>query len=259
MSRLFNGSSQYLEYSAGSADTFPCTMVCWYKYNGGSGVGTLVSKGYTNLSRSINLHFTGDCVALVQSNSGARSASANGIAQDIWGHYAAVFASTTSRTAYMNGVAGTVNTVSSAMTVSGMKRTIGARHDSGGISNYANGLIAEAAIWDAVLSAASIARLAKGVLPIDIKENFSNLVGYWPLYGLESPELNRKPPDGNGYSVMDMTLTNAPTRGADHPPVKRFWTRRTNSYLYTPGGAAASPFGKKIAPFNQTIHRAGHY
>jgi len=53
-------------------------------------------------------------------------------------------------------------------------------------ARYFNGNLADAAIWNVVLSALEIAALAKGRRPSQVRP--LSRVGYWPLDGLQSPE-----------------------------------------------------------------------
>lgn len=96
-----------------------------------------------------------------------------------WNHYAGVFTSTVSRTAYVNGVAGTTNTTY-AEPASVNDINIGrAGISSGLIADYLNGLGGEVAIWNAALTAAEVASLAKGFKPFRVRPQ--SLVFYAPI------------------------------------------------------------------------------
>ena len=84
-----------------------------------------------------------------------------------------------------------------------------------------SGRIAEVALWDVALSAAEVAALASGVTPLHMRPG--NLVAYWPVWGLHSPEIDLT---SNGNN---MTVT-GPVK-AGHAPVT----------LYTPKWAATVP------------------
>lgn len=73
------------------------------------------------------------------------------------------------------------------------------------------GRLAEPAIWNVAASAGEMAALARGVSPLRIRP--TALLGYWPLFGVGSPE-----PDysGNGNNG---TITGSVTQ-ADHAPVQ---------------------------------------
>ena len=77
---------------------------------------------------------------------------------------------------------------------------------------YLNGRLAEAAIHTAALSAGEMLALSRGVRPTRVRPQ--SLAGYWPLWGLSSPE-----PDLSG-SANNGTLHG--TSQADHAPLTLF-------------------------------------
>jgi hypothetical protein len=72
------------------------------------------------------------------------------------------------------------------------------------------GRIAEAAVWNKALSGNELDALLHGVCPLHIRRDF--LRGYWPLFGLGSPEADLS---GSGANA---SLLGSPTSAA-HPPV----------------------------------------
>lgn len=76
-----------------------------------------------------------------------------------------------------------------------------------------DGLIAEVAIWNIALNASEIAALARGVSPLLIRRQ--NLQGYWPIWGVGSPERDYSGKGGHG--TVTGTLT-----AARHAPVAPF-------------------------------------
>lgn len=75
------------------------------------------------------------------------------------------------------------------------------------------GLMAEVAVWNAALSDAEVAALAKGMSPYHFRRN--NLRHYSSLLGVATPEA-----DQSGY-VANLALTGSVPAGADHAPVGR--------------------------------------
>lgn len=63
---------------------------------------------------------------------------------------------------------------------------IGSIYANSTYSDAYTGVLAEAAIWDTVLSAADVAILADGYAPTFVKP--ANLLSYWPLFGRASTE-----------------------------------------------------------------------
>lgn len=127
------------------------------------------------------------------------------ISPNTWHHGCAIFAATNDHRIFLDGA----NKNTSATTVSPSsftKTLIGAEARSGAISHYFDGSIAEAAVWNVALSDDEVASLAKGFSPTLVRPDA--LVGYWPLFGNDSPEPDR------WKSRFDMTVTGATK--ADH-------------------------------------------
>ena len=121
-----------------------------------------------------------------------------------WYHACGVFTSDTSRDAFLNGGEKGSDTGSRSPSSPDQFR-IGARSYQAA-ANYFDGSIAEAGIWNVALSDEEVAQLGLGYSPLMIRP--SALVGYWPMLGNNSPELDRK-------GSTSFTWTNSPTK-ADH-------------------------------------------
>lgn len=222
MARTFvAASSQNLEGTA-PVTAVPCTFAAWmYKTDDaanlqGVAIGDVVGGGGGRLSLIYSATEVVQAQAVGVGGTDTASSSASG-SLNAWVHGAAVFASSTSRTAYLNG--GNAGSETSSNTQSGIDTVrIGQVALSGGA--FGDGSVAEAAVWDIDLTAAEVAVLAKGVSPLFVRP--ANLVAYWPLIGRHSPE-----PDIVGG--FNLTLTNVPANFA-HPRV-----------IY--------PCGPKITPF----------
>lgn len=169
---------------------------------------------------------------LARTGSGTASSAsqtAGALTAGTWAHAGAVFASATSRTAYLNGTAATVETTSRIP--AGIDRTeIGVEyHTSGTLAQPWNGQIAEAAVWDVALTDAEMAALAKGVSPLLVRP--TSLVYYWPIIGQYSPEIDL-------ISAGGMTVTG--TAVAAHPRV--FMPKRSRVRRFTTAVAGGSSF-----------------
>lgn len=81
-----------------------------------------------------------------------------------------------------------------------------------GAGNPFDGRICDAAVWNTNLSDSEMAILAKGVCPLNVRR--SSLVGYWPIFGVGSPEADLS---GNG---ANLTVNGALSQAA-HAPVGR--------------------------------------
>ena len=203
--RDFDGSTQYGSYS-GSPSSWPISMSCWFNADSFFGYPMLVSL--TDFSATENtetvlmyLNQNGGSI-VVDVVSGAdygHIVSTTGTSTGTLTHAAAVFASDTSRSAYINGGSKATDTTSAAIP-SGLDTTgIATFLYSSGPFELLDGTIGEAAIWTAELSDAEVAALARGVSPLNIQPG--SLWAYWPLLGVDSPE-----PDQSGNS-RNLTLT----------------------------------------------------
>ena len=128
------------------------------------------------------------------------------LATGTWNHVAVCVRAATDMDAYINAVEGGSysGTGGNMAYNTGVAGRIGMQ---GGV--LFDGRIAEVGIWTVTLSAAEVLALSKGVSPRRIRPD--SLIGYWPLYGVASPE-----PDLSG-SVQNGTVTAATL--ADHAPV----------------------------------------
>jgi hypothetical protein len=108
--------------------------------------------------------------------------------------------------------------------------------------NYGHLTGADGAIWNVILSPLEIAALGKGVRPPVIRPR--NLVGYWPLDGLQSPE-----PDlsGNAYNgtVNGTTKDFGPPFMTLTPRRPQFQVPPPPTIIY-PTQAVAAHFGRRV-------------
>jgi hypothetical protein len=175
---LTAASSQYLSTASAPATAPPLTMACWARPSTlGTSVYLALGNTTTGARFQLALNIDGAGVA-AQSLSGG-NATAGGIPPaNNWLHAAGVFSASDNRVAYQDGVAGTANTASSAL--SGINALyVGARNNGGGAGAYFNGAVAEVGIWNAALTAAEIASLADGMTCDKVRPQ--SLVFYAPL------------------------------------------------------------------------------
>jgi hypothetical protein len=187
MAFSFNGTNQYLEVGPPPVSAVPLTLACWAKSSSLTKEQVLLAVtnglgGGTGAFFLISLRgdVAGDPVYAVQYN-GTSFPSSVGPAYttNTWNHIVGVFESNASRTVYLNGAAGTTNTTSITATAQTLTHvSIGALKRVPP-TVYTEGEIAEPAIWNAALTAAEIASLAKGMTPDKIRPQ--NLVFYAPL------------------------------------------------------------------------------
>ena len=196
----------------------PMTMSAWFKSTGDYTTEqaivamyrrvTSVSAYYIGVDTS-GLAFAKTRVVAVQNASTGAS-----VGSGVWTHVCGVFASATSRTVYVGGVAGTPNVVSHApSSITGW--SVGSVFSSiATAALFADGDIAEAGIWNVALTLSEIQSLAAGFAPIMIRP--SALKHYVPVSGYHSPESEVVAPTTTG----GLATTNTPPAAA-HPAIVR--------------------------------------
>lgn len=210
MGRLFaTASSEYAEKTLGASMALPLTISAWFNPTDLAANRAMVE---------VNVGVEAGCQLLIRTTGiiRARQAEASGLADSsssgssvstgVWSHGAAVFASTTSRTVYLNGTAGATAT----NTIGGdtyTLLTVAARYSASTRGEYFNGAVAEVGVWDVVLTADEITALSKGISPRFIRP--ASLKAYAPLIGRTSPEIELK---GAG-------LTLSGSAAVDHPRI----------------------------------------
>ena len=169
-------------YGVGSTSIFPLTMSGWCKpdaINDHDAIMSIGNASGTYPVASLNLRANGYAIADVRGDRvNSESASGSQYSAGEWQHFCAVFASSTSRTVYMDGVAGTEATTDVDISISNATRL--------SIGEYAstwnremNGHVADCAIWNVALTASEIAILADGYTAIQVRPE--SLVSYYPL------------------------------------------------------------------------------
>lgn len=236
MARLFtSASSEYLSVASTPVAAAPLTMACWFR-NPTTVVGTqvlfsLMNSGAANDGFFLEKNGSNLKATTIAGGSAAAAQPATSIATaNTWFHLAAVFASATDRRAWVNGAAKATNATSK--TPSGVNSVIIGARGGSSVTSFAGARIAEVGLWNVALLDEEIAALGAGMSPLKMRS--ASLVGYWPVWGLHSPEIDLT------SGARSMTLSGSPSI-ADGPLVL---PRRRYSYAaYDPaagGDAAAS-------------------
>lgn len=201
-----SSTSDYAELGSAPITAPPLTMACWFLKPDITTTGCLMGLTYHSGSEGFVLYGAGATVgdpvaATTLNNSGSDTAvSASGFTANTWYHAGGTWASASSRTAWINGTAGSADTNSRTPFTNPNRTTLGALRQSGTLTSFLNGFLAEAAIWNVVLDAAEMGALAKGIIPPLIRP--ASLVFYAPL--LTSAAINLK---GAAMTVVGATTT----------------------------------------------------
>ena len=234
---------QYLEGIQALTDE-PLTMACWFKTGttGAFDVVMEITGDAGSLTKGWLLEIGGDGDRYVYAekfgsgtNTGVYAKSSAPYTAGSWQHATAVFASSTSRKAYVNGGNAGTDTTDKTTGTTATRTMFGSsyRYD-----NPFDGDIAEAAVWNVELTADEIASLSKGVSPLLIRPGA--LVAYWPMIGRYSPEIDRK-------SGIALTIYNGAST-SDHPPV--IYPRRQ---VRSPASSALAPISGSLSATLETI------
>jgi hypothetical protein len=105
-----------------------------------------------------------------------------------WQSAGAVWASTTSRSVYVNGANKVTNTQTSAVTFTDLDRTGVGVNIVGGFTELFDGRLAHPTVWKAELTDDEFAALHAGIHPTRIRP--ASLVAYWSLSGKDDPEID---------------------------------------------------------------------
>jgi hypothetical protein len=187
----FNGTNQAATSTSAPVTVEPLTIAVWFKSDVANARTAIVSLCNTTGVGSVSQPFwalvedgtkAGDpiCATAFSTNTSfSEATSTSGFTVGTWHHGCAVFASLSSRTIYLDGgSSATDSTLLSARSQTIDKTAIGCLGRSTNAAFY-NGQIAEVGIWNASLTAAEIASLAKGMTCDKIRPQ--NLVFYAPL------------------------------------------------------------------------------
>ena len=214
-------TTNFLRYAAGVVTAVPVTLSAWGKTSITGGAGQVLvclqtSGSANNRNRfALAVQPTTDTIGARTSSGSAQSVAVTSttIGADTWFHACGVFASATSRAAYLNG--GGKGTETTSRVPSGIDRTsVGVGDGSSAAEPFApagTGDIAEVGIWDVALTDAEVLVLSRGVSPLFVRP--AALIAYFPIMGRTSPEINYL--DRTAVLSVQGTLT-----AAAHVPIK---------------------------------------
>lgn len=238
---LDDASSQYLVATGALAyGSTPMTFACWFRSNDGTIAQTIMSMANTLGFSEFSLRARGDLAGdplqarAMDEVSEAVAATTTGYTANTWHHGCAVFDSSTSRTAYIDGANSANNTTSK--TPSGINSFAIGRNNDQTPGAYVSGDVAEAAIWSATLTDAQVASLATGISPLLVRAE--NLENYWSILGNNSAS-----GEIDVIARYALTWTGSPTKSA-HPRMK--YQHRRQARKMTTAAAAAGGMARLI-------------
>jgi hypothetical protein len=159
-----SASSQYLEGVLGGAAALPLMIAGWANDPAGGGVEVIMCVGTNggNARVQIQTNAARGIVATSANAAGAgatSSVTSTAYTDKVDFHFAGVFTSTASRTAYLDGVAAAADT--SVIDPSGTDRVLlGARRNSVGVGAFWSGYVGETGVWGIAPESSIVARLA---------------------------------------------------------------------------------------------------
>jgi hypothetical protein len=208
----FNGTDQYLSMASAPVTTMPLTFACWFNSTNTTDAQVLMCVNAASSPNRITMSARGDLAgdpiriaAVGTTGSGVSADTTSGFSSGVLTHACGVFTSSGSRTAYINGGSSATNTTGVA--VSGIiQASIGLQRynlfPSG--QRFFNGSIAEVGIWNAALTPAEVASLAKGMTCDKVRPQ--SLVFYAPLVrDLIDQKAARAITNNNGATVATHT------------------------------------------------------
>ena len=220
MARSFaSASSQYLSVSSAALTADPITMAAWF-YPSTTHSGTILAitdhdfpSGRWQLTTNTS---PGNVLTIIKQNTGGSQTdtvhTTNTYSASQWHHAVGVFTSTATRFVFLD--ADDANKGAGSTSVANItapsKTSIGMRELNSTPAGFFNGRIAHAAIWNAALTAAEVAKLYNSGIGVDPRSvRPDSLVAYWPLINGDG--------DQDYWGNYHLTASGSPTY-AQHPP-----------------------------------------
>ena len=191
MAYEFNGTNQTITASAAPVTAEPLTICAWFYPTRNTARTVIVSLCDTTGGAPGSQMFyaliedgtaVGDPICATKQNGVsvvAEAVSTSGFSTNSWNHGCAVFTSTTSRTIFLNGGSSATNSTNVTTNINTVDKTaIGCLGRSPNTAFF-QGRVAEVGIWNAALTAAEVASLAKGMTCDKVRPQ--SLVFYAPI------------------------------------------------------------------------------
>lgn len=209
MARGFTrASSQYVTTTSPPVTAAPFTVGGWVRRGNSATTQNIFGLGLSSALKFFGISWNGaDFKPRAQHFDGTNNGVATGTTVVNVGdvvHLCGVFASTTSRSIFVNGVSEATDTANCGNAFTPDRWDFGTLDaGSGSKTDHFEGDLWEWAAWNVALDAAEIAALGKGVSPLLIRPQ--SLIGYWPFLDAAAPDVDR------WKNRVDLTPVNAPT------------------------------------------------
>jgi len=184
MAYEFNGTNQRLNTTSTPVAAAPLTLACWFRAD-----DVTTNRCLFELATSVGVEgfrliaagaIAGDPIFAdyVVPTSGTNAQSTAGYTANTFHHAAATFPNNTTVTVYLDG-GNSATSTGLALNPAPTRINIGARFAASSAGLFMDGRIAEVGIWNAALTTAEIASLAKGMTCDKVRPQ--SLVFYAPL------------------------------------------------------------------------------
>jgi Concanavalin A-like lectin/glucanases superfamily len=218
MSRSFPGDATGRLIASAPITSAPLSMGCWgYTATGFSQYAIELSDSAAFSDQQYQLFVNSDNTVRIHAPGVSDAVTSTTISADTWFHMMATI-DTSMRKVYLNG--GGTGTSTGSSSPSGIANLVlGADRVFFGFGDpaYFNGWkknLAEAAIWDIVLSDEEVAILASGISPLLVRPD--HLVSYWPLIGCQDPEID-------AFGAASLSVNGSGMGAAAHSRIFQAW------------------------------------
>lgn len=236
MARVFT-TSQYLETTSVPLTGPPFTIAFWFYVTDVTalhltfGLSAATGIGYYYLGPRGDV--VGDPIQVIADNGATpgTASTSTGYTANTWHHCVGVFASSTSRSVYLNGGGKGTDTTNS--TPSGVNRlNFGRMYYSGSLFGNMSGRIAMAGLWSVALGDDEAAALAARYHPRLVRP--ASLVSCWDLGGFAGEY------DNDWVGGYHLTPSGSPT-WTDGPPI-HYPTGALSVHSASGGGSSSKPW-----------------
>lgn len=206
-------SSEYLTSSSPMVTAAPFTIAGWIRRGNSATTQNMFGLGLSTSLKFFGISWNGaDFKPRAQHYDGTNNGIATGTTVVAVGdvvHLCGVFASTSSRSIYVNGVLETTDTTVVGNAFTPDRFDLATLDNGAGKTDHLEGDLWEWAVWNVALTAPEIAALGKRFAPPLIRPQ--SLLSYYPMFGNDATEVDR------WKTRADLTLVNTPTKAVHGP------------------------------------------